>query len=242
MLPDLSGRGNHGTLTNMDAGTDWPGAAVLGVHGRVLDFDGTNDFVNCGTNLNPALTTEMSIVVWVALRIRSSAASIISNIATVGNNGFALAIGLTTDKLSWLQNGATVDATSTGTISDANWHHVALTRTGSTGNWTITFGIDGVFSTHTTSVNPVASSLNGTLSIGRAGSFVGPGVNAQIGELAIYRRALPQAEIRDLFRSGNGAIGRQLTGQTRRRVYGFVPAGFKAYWARRQNQIIGGGV
>ena len=40
LLPDLSGQGNNGTLTNMDA-SDW----VSGKYGRVLDFDGANDYV-----------------------------------------------------------------------------------------------------------------------------------------------------------------------------------------------------
>lgn len=38
---DLSGYGNHGTLTNMDPPTDWVG----GKHGWALDFDGSNDDV-----------------------------------------------------------------------------------------------------------------------------------------------------------------------------------------------------
>ena len=243
LLPDLSGRGNHGVLTNMDAGTDWPGAAVRGTHGRVLDYDGSNDFADCGLRLNAALVDKLTISMWAVFRTRNAVNVPISNLTAGASNGFALEMGRTANKLTWLQNGATVDATSTGSITDADWHHVVITRNGATGSWTITFAIDGVISTHTTAANPAAASSSGVLAIGRYGSFTGGfDFNGQIGEVAIYQRALPEAEIRDLFRQGNGAIGRQLTGQTRRRVYGFAPAGFRAYWARRQNQIIGGGV
>ena len=38
---DVSGYGNHGTLTNMDPATDW----VVTEKGRALDFDGSNDGV-----------------------------------------------------------------------------------------------------------------------------------------------------------------------------------------------------
>lgn len=224
LLPDLSGRGNHGTLTNMDAGTDWVGAAARGVHGQVLDYDGTNDFADCGLRLNPALTGPITISLWGRFRVRNAVNAIIGNITAAGSNGLQLEIGRTANKLTWLQNGSTIDATSTGTIADADWHHVALTRDGTTGSWTISFAIDGVISTHTTSANPAAASLSGTLAIARPGSFAGGfNLNGQVGELVIYQRALPEAEIRDLYRQGNGAIGRQLTGQTRRRVYGFVP-------------------
>jgi len=40
-LRDVSGNGNHGTLTNMDAATDW----VATSKGLALDFDKTNDIV-----------------------------------------------------------------------------------------------------------------------------------------------------------------------------------------------------
>lgn len=43
-LLDLSGYGNHGTLTNMDPATDW----VPGPNGWALDFDGSDDYVTCG--------------------------------------------------------------------------------------------------------------------------------------------------------------------------------------------------
>jgi hypothetical protein len=43
-LLDLSGYGNHGTLTNMDPATDW----VTGQGGWALDLDATNDYVSCG--------------------------------------------------------------------------------------------------------------------------------------------------------------------------------------------------
>ena len=237
LLPDLSGRGNHGVLTNMDAGTDWPGAAVRGTHGRVVDYDGSNDYTDCGLRLNAALVDKLTISMWAVFRTRNAVIVPISNLSAGADNGFALEMGRTANKLTWLQNGATVDATSTGSITDADWHHVVVARNGTTGSWTITFAIDGVISTHITSANPAAASSSGILAIGRYGSYTGGfNFNGQIGEVTIYQRALPEAEIRDLFRQGNGAIGRQLTGQTRRRVYGFVPS----TGARRRRILCGG--
>ena len=212
-LRDVSGRNNHGVLTNMDPATDWVSTSVRGVSGRVLDFDGSNDYTNCGLRLNAALAGPITLSVWGRFRVRNSVAAVISNIAAGGTEGCQLEIGRTVNKLSWLQNGITLDATSTGSITDADWHHVAVTRSGATSNWTITFGIDGVTSTHTTAANP---SSNGVLAIGRAGSFEQQYFNGQIGEVTIYQRALPEAEIRDLYRQGNGAIGRALTQQTTR--------------------------
>lgn len=41
VLRDLSGYGNHGTLTNMDPATDW----VVSEGKQALDFDGSDDYV-----------------------------------------------------------------------------------------------------------------------------------------------------------------------------------------------------
>jgi hypothetical protein len=56
-----------------------------------------------------------------------------------------------------------------------------------------------------------------------------------IGERAIWRRALTAPEFAEIYRRGNGYIGRELTGQTRRRIYGFVPS----TGARRRRLLTG---
>ena len=57
-LPDLSGYGNHGTLTNMDS-NDW----VSSQYGRALDFDGSNDLVTF-PSLPLTGTGPFSVLVW----------------------------------------------------------------------------------------------------------------------------------------------------------------------------------
>ena len=59
---DLSGRGNNGTLTNMD-GTNFNSA-----NGGSLTFDGSNEFVNCGT-IN--LQQNFSLEIWAYHTLKS---------------------------------------------------------------------------------------------------------------------------------------------------------------------------
>jgi hypothetical protein len=237
-LLDRSGRGNHGVLTNMDS-TDWTGTSA----GLGLDLDGSNDHIPCGTRLNAAMVNNLTVSAWGCFRARSASGNIASNINSTGNGGFALNVGFTANKVSWLQDGGTFDITSTATITDALWHHVVLSRYGTTGAWVLSVYIDGVGNTATVAVNPPAATGSGNLTMGRGGDYVQAGyLNMILGEVAIYNRALTAGEILDLYRRGNGAIGRELTGQTRRRTYGFVPAGFRPYWAARRTQVIGGGV
>lgn len=75
------------------------------------------------------------------------------------------------------------------------------------------------------------------LYLGEAGATT----NCSWGETAVWNRTLSDAEIALLYRMKNGAIGRRLTGQTRRRRYGFIPPTFRAAWIQRA-KLIGGGV
>lgn len=65
LLPDLSGRGKHGTLTNMDPATDW---VTTGGY-PALDFDGSNDYVNLGNPPALQITGDLSISVWYSINV-----------------------------------------------------------------------------------------------------------------------------------------------------------------------------
>ena len=61
-LLDRTAYANHGSLVNMDAGTDWIGATIQGRSGYALDFDGTNDYVSLTSkNLASITTTEACV-------------------------------------------------------------------------------------------------------------------------------------------------------------------------------------
>ena len=62
-LYDLVGSAN-GTLTNMDASTDWVADTASGGV-RYLDFDGTNDFIDYGATLGLAGLSSFSFGCWV---------------------------------------------------------------------------------------------------------------------------------------------------------------------------------
>lgn len=233
LLPDLSGRGNHGVLTNMDAGTDWPPAAVRGSHGRVLDFDGTNDRVECGSAWSTL--QRFTLTMWWNQR-----ASGLYAIAGAANNSlnranFYIRPGINS---GFTGSGGVFRETPFPSLTTGVWSLCVTSYDGSV----LRHYLNGVLAASVTFNTIVETDASTRFAIGRNGAYAGQYGNGLGGEVAIYNRTLTSPEVAELYRQGNGAIGRQLTGQTRRRVYGFVPAGFKPYWARRQNQIIGGGV
>ena len=84
-LRDWSGRGNHGTLTNMDPGTDW-----VASQGRyALDLDGSNDRVEI-----PASSTfnnqNFSITIRIFMRANINAVKTILDLDHAGSNNWVI--------------------------------------------------------------------------------------------------------------------------------------------------------
>lgn len=236
-LLDRTQYGNHGTLTNMDAGTDWVASPV----GVVLDFDGTNDFVLIGSpqSISGALP-RMSKTLWVNVRQTASQKYLFADFNGAGTIS-RMSISHDT-KFKAFQNTATA-LTGTTTLSTGVWYFVAVTRndgTGAGGTGSMKLYVNGMMEASTTYSYTSPSLQASGEQIARSNAAFGDYPNAQIGEATIWRRDLTDAEIVQLFKSGNGWIGRELGGMNRRRRAVKGPS-FRAAWALRQRQILGGG-
>ncbi len=231
-LLDRSSRKNHGTLTNMTS-DDWAGVSIRGVSGRVLDYDGVNDFVNLGI---PVISGAASRTISVWARFRTVATGGINRIlysqGTAATNNSQFAFGQNGIGGTWYFQGF-ANNFSFGT-GDALWHHHAVTYNGTAVSWFID-GVLQITSSRTLSTNAGGHAIG--YNTAQGGNFF----DGQVAELAIYNQAATAADVMELYRRGEGAIGRQLTGQTRRRTYGFIPPTFRAAWIQRA-KLIGGGV
>jgi hypothetical protein len=234
-LLDRSRYSSHGTLNNMDAGTDWVGSAK----GLSLDYDGTNDWVSVPRIAPYGSTQWRTLSAWINARTFDgfSGFNDIMSCDFIGGTrewNFVTSsdANLTDAKLligMFGTGGGELNAQTPESILANEWTHVAATQDGS-----YTFGgyalyINGKQQTLTnvsTGTFTAPSVGTNNLGIGRRPGISGVDLhwNGLIGECAIYNRPLAAAEIRELYRRGNGAIGQELTGQTRRRTYGFVPA------------------
>lgn len=226
LLPDLSGRGNHGTLTNMDIATAWELAAVRGVAGRTNRHDGTNDYITGSPRAIIGLG-DQSWCAWVL--VRSGYGVLSHSNWTSGMLWYAgnVAAGVINQSV-FFASSATA-AVGVASMSYNAWNHIGWCRRGTSLDMFLNGRLDV---TRTSNTGPTFGS---TLDWGGyAGSS--EWLPGSIGERAVFNRALTAAEFAEIYRQGNGAIGRQLTGQTRRRVYGFVPA---ATGARRRRILTG---
>lgn len=73
-LYDWSGYRNHGTLTNMDAATDW----TPGERGWKLDLDGSNDMISIGDVSTLEITSDMTVAAEVTLAASGSYPAVMS--------------------------------------------------------------------------------------------------------------------------------------------------------------------
>ena len=206
LLPDLSGRGNNGALTNMDA-SDW----VSGQYGRALDFDGSNDYAT--TDLTNTGGAYFSAFCWWR---RTAAASAVQAIGqyTTGTNSRAWTIisGQTSWSLPPTGREFAVIVSANGTvdvgvhkaafvnrnISDGLWYHIGFTFRPNE----LEMFINGVSQTITYqnngTVNSIFKTTGSNVSIGALNTNTTPGsfFNGQLDDLRVYDRALSYAEIR----------------------------------------------
>jgi hypothetical protein len=187
---DSSGNGNDGTLTDMDPATDW----VTGKIGGALDFDGSNDSVDCGTGVDVA-NSSFSVCGWLK-RASSGSQHVIVGQGPMSTNS-SLLLGFNGgDNLMFAFYSN--DLYTAGAYTDTTqWHLLAGTFDTSTGARKIYW--DGVeVATETGAANYAGT---GTFWIGRTGYstswFHGP-----IDDVRVYDRALSAGEIQALHGAG----------------------------------------
>jgi plastocyanin len=136
-----------------------------------------------------------------------------------GQGGYGFAIDQPTGRLLLTQIGVS-GAFSVRTITDTNYHHVAVTKQGST----VTFYIDGVADA-SISYNPTFTFTSGAAIGARGDGSVLNSFFGDIDELEIFNRALSASEIQAIFNAG--ALGKckapQPTAAVSRRTHGAGP-------------------
>ena len=201
-VTDFSGKGNVGTMTNMDPATDW----ITGKVGKSLDFDGTDDFVNLGSasNLNP--TSSITLSAWIRIDGGNNTyRDIISRWDSAGgvnertyiigvNNSNALYFAISSDGTD---GGASI-ATDPATATTDTWLHVLGTWDGTT----MRLYKNGV-EVATALQNAMMSSPNTRTgigaTIGRAGDSQVSLFNGAVDDVRLYNRALSASEALLLF-------------------------------------------
>lgn len=169
--------------------------------GAALNFDGADDYIDTQADITELGQADFTIEAWI--RSTSNDRSIVvyndaDNVWEIGEKSFYLDPG---GRPAFVGNTNSY-ITSSVSVTDGLWHHVAVvwdySGTGTSGTGKIY--IDGIDQTFTSTywANYNNSTVSGTFKIGARSFAVGEGMNmfqGDMDELRIWNRALCQAEI-----------------------------------------------
>jgi len=196
VYPDSSLYANHGTLTNMDAATDWVWSPELGRW--VLDFDGSNDYVVLPGSLGIIGAGDHTVMALFNLRSGKDK-DIIDNC-----NGTRGSVLLQVDrdlklKAHALLSGGVV-ATGTTTVSYNKWYHGCQRLQGTR----LLAILDGVVDAVREGYGAGSgAALAHSWMIGARYKPVGQFWNGQIGDVIAWTHALPLQHIAALADPSN---------------------------------------
>ena len=184
---DVSGYGNHGTLTN--------GPTFNSSNGGNIVFDGTNDYVKVSSFPVPVQGPgTISFFGYYSL------VSGVLNVITIISGNNAIQIGIRSNGIVWGYGGGTLLSYTIPTINQI-------------AQWTVTFNgsnikvfINGVLNNSTTT----ASNQSGSNSTFYIGTFIDAGLEAFPGaiyECQVYNRVLSDNEISQNYNAQKGRYG-----------------------------------
>ena len=228
LLPDLSPYGNHGTLQNMDA-SDWVGVN----RGMALDFDITDDLINCGPGVLTFINggSVFSVSAWV-LR-RSTGGDGFGRLFEFGNTNSNVILNSLSNNVNLNATGGAVTVSVNSTVATNVMTHYALS---------VSVGVSANVYVNSTNVTASANLSSGTINIAASDLILGNRLNAQrsldgrIADFRVYNRALSPSEIKQLYEGGPGYGLRLERKRTRFQVQGFNAGRY------RRQQLIGAGV
>ena len=204
-LTDYSGRGNHGTLTNMDPVTDWVGTE----QGWGLDFD-TDDHVVMPSNMYQVADIAKSGITFAALvRVETKGdntgtAGLIGGAGTSGHSSFSAGGLRILNGATWVQLTAviydgsykTADSMEAASLQSGVWH-LCVGRIEANGD--LTAWLDGKLVAGPTATTPGSYAFEpAVFYLGRdpSSDYI---ENAQLGFAGCWMRALSAREIAELF-------------------------------------------
>ncbi len=191
---DLSDYTNEGTINGEPK---W----VVGKIGAALEFDGSDDYVDCGNDTSLNINDKITVMAWV--KTTSTAHGYFVSKGTAWDEIGHYAIGQEyndplTFQLEIAGSGGTVELDSNIAVNDGQWHHIV----GVYDDPVVKVYVDGVEEGTMTGASSLTGSTAGDLTIGQRGG--GNIISGIIDEVRIYNRALTEPEILAAMEGGEG--------------------------------------
>lgn len=190
-LYDLVSGTYNGTLTSMVPASDWvtDNSNTYTGSGRALDFDGSNDRVECGAI---SVTTNWTITLWVKQVAFSPA--IAYPIGTGGNSGVFTEYNAGSDAWGYYDGSGAVDLAGQD-LGTGVWYFLAVTRSGTSYELFVDNVSDGTATMDGADISAIT--------IGTRGGTTLP-YKGLIDDVRVFDSVLSSATRAALYNSGNG--------------------------------------
>jgi hypothetical protein len=233
---DSSLYGNNGTLTNMAPASDWVWVSELGRW--ALDFDGTDDIISLSLSMSLSAFT---FAVWANCTASSGRNALLGDVSTYTNSWYLYPSA--GQCYTYFDDGTGKNVDFGNTADVQGWHLWSFRYDGTN----IIFGRDNSFLSPTTSSGEHI--VFGTADADNIGTMKVSGVSeyfqGQISDYLIFNRCLFDVEIQSLADPSNTMLSGLILPDRLKFwpavVTGGAPA-FNPAWARRCNNLIGGGI
>jgi len=190
---DFSLLANNGIATTFDKTAS--SGVVAGKQNRAFKFDGSDDYINVSdTDRLDLRSNDFSIELWASRSAADSNHVLVDKRADV-ENGYLLQFNADNKIEALICDGTCISITSTSTVTDASWHHIAVTFDRSAN---AQIYLDGSTDGGATNISGKSGSINtvSDLRIGaRSYDPLASVMDGSIDEVRVYDKLLGAAEI-----------------------------------------------
>jgi len=209
---DLSKNGNNGTLTNSPI-------FAGGINKGIIDFDGTDDYVDLGDILDFERTDSFTFTLWINLdTIALDYPKLVDKRKNDSSKrGYQFFLGGSSEPSHPSSLGMTLTSTNVSndivayspdnSIKAGVWQHAVLTYSGNSDVSGVIFYIDGVQQATQTVRNGLSATILNDVSLTIASPALGSSddfLNGRIANCYVYNRALTAAEIKQNYNATKG--------------------------------------
>ena len=192
-ISDASSSG-HTITVNGDA------TANLGFPASAFEFDGVDDYVDCGNNSILDVGNNITVNVWFYVNQTASFETIIAKVVNDYSLGWELDNNSGAFRVTLRPSATQIDLTA-GSLSVGNWYMGTMTFD----NTTARLYLNGVQTGSTTSGGPVTLNSTQSLTIGRR--VQGNYYDGNIAQVSIYNKALTASEVTQNYNAHRGRYG-----------------------------------
>lgn len=219
-LYDLAGS-NDGTLTNMDASTDWVADTANGGVRR-LDFDTTSEHIVTSYSFAPG-TGAFSVSLWFKM---TTTVTVDSCLMSFGDNSAQKRFMVRCENgVIWGRYNVTSQSGGSG-FNDGNWHHLVWRKGAGEDASDVDIFVDDTLLTLSTTTDGQLNFDTATIDVTLA-KFNLSCLDGSLDDVRIFgSKELSDAEVAELYDSGNGR--------------GYEPSSGVTFDVLNQNALLGG--